>query len=153
MDEILRYTDLAHTIQLARAHEMNDRDIVRALTGSMSYGGSSENGTQGSAPAGNHRQRIYAAPKEQLGSFNFCDEAFAIALLQKFRLTKRLAALTGFSLHGFHQLLHRLIEQISFALDFCLLGCRHRETIQFFGGLANQKLERPPIKRELRPSI
>ncbi len=37
MDEILRYTDLAHTIQLARAHEMNDRDIIRALTGSMSY--------------------------------------------------------------------------------------------------------------------
>jgi hypothetical protein len=37
MDEILRYTDLAHTIQLARAHNMSDRDIVRALTGSMSY--------------------------------------------------------------------------------------------------------------------
>ena len=37
MDEILRYTDLAHTIQLARAHDMNDREIVRALTGSMSY--------------------------------------------------------------------------------------------------------------------
>jgi hypothetical protein len=37
MDEILRYTDLAHTIQLARAHDMSDRDIVRALTGSMSY--------------------------------------------------------------------------------------------------------------------
>lgn len=37
MDEILRYTDLAHTIQLARAHDMSDRDIARALTGSMSY--------------------------------------------------------------------------------------------------------------------
>jgi hypothetical protein len=37
MDEILRYTDLAHAIQLARGHELSDRDIVRALTGSMSY--------------------------------------------------------------------------------------------------------------------
>jgi len=37
MDEILRYTDLAHAIQLARAHDLSDRDIVRALTGSMSY--------------------------------------------------------------------------------------------------------------------
>ena len=37
MDEILRYTDLAHAIQLARAHNLSDRDIVRALTGSMSY--------------------------------------------------------------------------------------------------------------------
>ena len=37
MDEILRYTDLAHAIQLARAHDLSDRDIVRALTGSTSY--------------------------------------------------------------------------------------------------------------------
>jgi len=37
MDEILRYTDLAHAIQLARSHELSDREIVRALTGSMSY--------------------------------------------------------------------------------------------------------------------
>jgi rRNA processing protein Krr1/Pno1 len=37
MDEILRYTDLAHAIQLARAHDLSDRDIVRALTGSMSH--------------------------------------------------------------------------------------------------------------------
>ena len=37
MDEILRYTDLAHTIQMARAHDMSDREIVRALTGSMTY--------------------------------------------------------------------------------------------------------------------
>lgn len=37
MDEILRYTDLAHAIQLARAHDLTDREIVRALTGSMSY--------------------------------------------------------------------------------------------------------------------
>ncbi len=37
MDEILRYTDLAHAIQLARAHNLSDRDIARALTGSMSY--------------------------------------------------------------------------------------------------------------------
>jgi hypothetical protein len=37
MDEILRYTDLAHAIQLARANDMSDREIVRALTGSMSY--------------------------------------------------------------------------------------------------------------------
>jgi hypothetical protein len=37
MDEILRYTDLAHAIQLARAHGLNDQEIVRALTGSMSY--------------------------------------------------------------------------------------------------------------------
>ena len=37
MDEILRYTDLAHAIQLARAQDLSDRDIIRALTGSMSY--------------------------------------------------------------------------------------------------------------------
>jgi hypothetical protein len=37
MDEILRYTDLAHAIQLARAHDLSDRDIVRSMTGSMSY--------------------------------------------------------------------------------------------------------------------
>jgi len=37
MDEILRYTDLAHAIQLARSQGMGDREIVRALTGSMSY--------------------------------------------------------------------------------------------------------------------
>jgi len=37
MDEILRYTDLAHTIQMARAKNMCDLEIVRALTGSMSY--------------------------------------------------------------------------------------------------------------------
>jgi hypothetical protein len=37
MDEILRYTDLAHVIQLARANGFNDREIVRVLTGSMTY--------------------------------------------------------------------------------------------------------------------
>jgi len=37
MDEMLRYTDLAHAIQMARAHDLSDREIVRALTGSMSY--------------------------------------------------------------------------------------------------------------------
>jgi hypothetical protein len=37
MDEILRYTDLAHAIQLARAHDLSDREIVRAPTGSMSF--------------------------------------------------------------------------------------------------------------------
>ncbi len=37
MDEILRYTDLAHAIQIARAHDLSDREIVRALTGSMSF--------------------------------------------------------------------------------------------------------------------
>jgi len=37
MDEILRYTDLAHAIQLARANGLTDREIVRALTGSMSF--------------------------------------------------------------------------------------------------------------------
>jgi hypothetical protein len=37
MDEILRYTDLAHAIQLARANGLGDREIIRALTGSMSY--------------------------------------------------------------------------------------------------------------------
>jgi len=34
---MLRYTDLAHAIQMARAHDLSDREIVRALTGSMSY--------------------------------------------------------------------------------------------------------------------
>jgi len=37
MDEILRYTDLAHAIQLARANGLSDREIVRATTGSMSF--------------------------------------------------------------------------------------------------------------------
>ena len=37
MDEILRYTDLAHAIQLARAKGLHDREIVRAMTGSMSF--------------------------------------------------------------------------------------------------------------------
>jgi hypothetical protein len=37
MDEILRYTDLAHTIQLARAKGFSTREIVRALSGSISY--------------------------------------------------------------------------------------------------------------------
>ena len=37
MDDILRYTDLAHAIQLARANGLNDREIVRALTGSISF--------------------------------------------------------------------------------------------------------------------
>ena len=36
-DEILRYTDLAHAIQLARANGMTTLEIVRALTGAMSY--------------------------------------------------------------------------------------------------------------------
>jgi hypothetical protein len=38
MEEFLRYTDLAHAIQLARANGLTDREIVRALTGSISYG-------------------------------------------------------------------------------------------------------------------
>jgi hypothetical protein len=37
MDEILRYTDIAHAIQIARANDLSDREIVRALTGSMTY--------------------------------------------------------------------------------------------------------------------
>jgi hypothetical protein len=37
MDEMLRYTDLAHAIQLARSHDLSNREIARALTGSMSY--------------------------------------------------------------------------------------------------------------------
>jgi len=37
MDEMLRYTDLAHAIQLARSNDLSDREIARALTGSMSY--------------------------------------------------------------------------------------------------------------------
>jgi hypothetical protein len=37
MEEILRYTDLAHAIQLARAQGLGDREIVRELTRSMSY--------------------------------------------------------------------------------------------------------------------
>jgi hypothetical protein len=38
MTDFLRYTDLAHAIQLARANGLRDREIVRALTGSMTYG-------------------------------------------------------------------------------------------------------------------
>jgi hypothetical protein len=37
MDEILLYTDIAHAIQIARANNLSDREIVRALTGSMTY--------------------------------------------------------------------------------------------------------------------
>ena len=36
-DEILRYTDLAAAIQLAKANEMSAREIVRALTQGRSY--------------------------------------------------------------------------------------------------------------------
>lgn len=36
-DNILRYTDLAAAIQLAKAHEMTSREIVRELTRGMSY--------------------------------------------------------------------------------------------------------------------
>lgn len=36
-DSFLRYTDLAAAIQLARSYEMSDSQIVRALTGAMTY--------------------------------------------------------------------------------------------------------------------
>ena len=36
-DSFLRYTDLASAIQLARANGLTTSEIVRALTGSMSY--------------------------------------------------------------------------------------------------------------------
>ena len=36
-DSFLRYTDLASAIQLARANGLTTAEIVRALTGSMSY--------------------------------------------------------------------------------------------------------------------
>lgn len=36
-DSYLRYTDLAAAIQLARANGMTTAQIVRALTGSMTY--------------------------------------------------------------------------------------------------------------------
>jgi len=38
MDEIPRYTDLPHAIRLARAKGMSTQEIVRAMTGSMSFG-------------------------------------------------------------------------------------------------------------------
>jgi hypothetical protein len=37
-DEILRYTDLAAAVQLAKANGMTDREIVRELTRGMTYG-------------------------------------------------------------------------------------------------------------------
>ena len=37
-DEILRYTDLAAAIQLAKSAGMTTREIVRELTGGMTYG-------------------------------------------------------------------------------------------------------------------
>lgn len=37
-DEILRYTDLAAAIQLAKANGMTDREIARELTRGMTYG-------------------------------------------------------------------------------------------------------------------
>lgn len=36
-DSFLRYTDLAAAIQLAKANGMSNVEIVRALTGSMTY--------------------------------------------------------------------------------------------------------------------
>ena len=36
-DDILRYTDLAAAIQLAKANEMTTREIVHELTRGMSY--------------------------------------------------------------------------------------------------------------------
>ncbi|MEI7535469.1 MAG: hypothetical protein WCK57_13965 [Verrucomicrobiae bacterium] len=36
-DEILRYTDLAAAIQLAKANEMSTSEIVRALTQGRNY--------------------------------------------------------------------------------------------------------------------
>lgn len=36
-DEILRYTDLAAAIQLAKANDMSNQEIVRELTRGMSY--------------------------------------------------------------------------------------------------------------------
>jgi hypothetical protein len=36
-DEILRYTDLAAAIQLAKANEMTTREIVRELSQGMTY--------------------------------------------------------------------------------------------------------------------
>jgi hypothetical protein len=36
-DEILRYTDLAAAIQLAKANDMKNHEIVRELTRGMSY--------------------------------------------------------------------------------------------------------------------
>ncbi len=36
-DEILRYTDLAAAIQLAKANDMSTREIVRELTRGMTY--------------------------------------------------------------------------------------------------------------------
>jgi hypothetical protein len=36
-DDILRYTDLAAAIQLAKANEMTTREIVRELTRGMTY--------------------------------------------------------------------------------------------------------------------
>lgn len=39
-DDILRYTDLAAAIQLAKADEMTTREIVRELTRGRTYGDS-----------------------------------------------------------------------------------------------------------------
>jgi hypothetical protein len=36
-DEILRYTDLAAAIQLAKANDMTNREIARELTRGMTY--------------------------------------------------------------------------------------------------------------------
>jgi hypothetical protein len=36
-DSYLRYTDLAAAIQLARSHGMTNAQIIRALTGAMTY--------------------------------------------------------------------------------------------------------------------
>jgi hypothetical protein len=41
-DEILRYTDLAAAIQLARANEMTTREIVRELTRGMTHADASK---------------------------------------------------------------------------------------------------------------
>ncbi len=36
-ESFLRYTDLANAIQLAKANGLSDGQIIRALTGAMSY--------------------------------------------------------------------------------------------------------------------
>jgi hypothetical protein len=125
MDEILRYTDLAHAIQMARAHDLSDRDIIRVLTGSMSHE-EARKVAQRAAPLLEITVKEFMELREKrLSCFDFRNKTFAVSLLQKFRLAKGFATLGRLGFNGFEKLRSRLIKEISFTLVLGLLGYRH----------------------------
>jgi hypothetical protein len=83
MDEILRYTDLAHVIQLARANGFNDREIVRVLTGSMTYSEARKIAQRAASPDWTHNEGVHEFKEKRLSLFEFGYESFTVALLQQ----------------------------------------------------------------------